>query len=133
MNTPPAATAVTVGMITSRNSRDRTRQFFSARREAGLGAAPAPGCWPPCAGGTTSDAGLPGAAAPSAPANKLAARDVGLIAALGKPRVRLALDSTALAPLTMRRGGVQRHASAAAELTRLLLPGRRFGVHSVTD
>jgi hypothetical protein len=53
----------------------------------------------------------------------LASRDVGLIAMLGKPRVRLALDSTALAPLTMRSGGVQRHASAAAGLTRLLLPG----------
>src|SRR5436309_7260920 len=120
MKTPPAATAVTVGMITSRNSRDRTRQFFSARREAGPAADPAPGGWPPGAGGTTSEAGLPGAAAPSGTTDKLASRDVGLIAMLGKPRVRLALDSTALAPLTMRPGGVQRHASAAAGLTRLL-------------
>src|SRR2546430_2431710 len=133
MKTPPAATAVTGGVITSRNSRDRTPPFFSARREAGLSARPAPRRRAPRARGATLRARLARAAAPTAPTGMLVSRDVGLIAALGKPRARLALDSTALAPFTMRPGGVQRHASAVAELTRLLLPGRRFDVHSVTD
>src|SRR5580698_5929606 len=101
MKIPPAATAVTVGMITSRTSRDRTRQFFSARR-AERCAGWAPGCWPPpSADANTSGAEVfPGAVSFGA-VDRLTAPDVDLTAARGLPPVFLALDSTAPAPLTM--------------------------------
>src|SRR5215467_8462596 len=35
MRIPPSTTAVRVGMVISRSSRERTRQFLSARRDAG--------------------------------------------------------------------------------------------------
>src|SRR6266571_2515362 len=132
MKIPPAATAVTVGMITSRNSRDRTRQFFSARREAGRGADSAPGCWRPSRTGEDPlGAELSGAAAPAT--GGLASCVTCLIAGRGIPRIFLALDSAVLGPLTMRPTGVQRHAGAATEPTRDAPPGRRFCVHSVTS
>src|SRR5690348_18500743 len=108
MKIAPAATAVTVGMTTSRNSRDRTFQFFRARREAGRRVSPASSDWLPPGGRDAPGAEPPGAAAgpPS--------RDPPLIAELGILRIFLDRDRTALARLTMRSTGVQRHQCAAA-------------------
>src|SRR5450755_1514144 len=119
MKIPPAATAVTVGMITSRSSRDRTRQFFSARC-----ADPARGSWLLARSGRSAPGmGLSGAAVPPAAAGGLSSRGARLTAARWLPRAFLVPDGPSLAPLSMRPAGVQRHANAryanaAAEPTR---------------
>src|SRR5580704_16419362 len=105
-------------MITSRNRRDRTRQFFSARRELAraLGAAPSR-CWSPAAGLKTSGGEPFWAATGSSAAAEWPLAECRSTAAEGMRRLFLVLDSTALAPLTMGPVGVQRHAGAAGEPT----------------
>src|SRR5262249_45044780 len=69
MRIPPRATAVRVGMVISSSSRDRTRQFFSARRDAGWACGawtcPLPSACPAPSGPLRPKAGA--ASAPSLP------------------------------------------------------------------
>src|SRR5512146_2002953 len=120
MKIPPAATAVTVGITTSRNSRDRTRQFFSARREARPGAA-APGGRPP----SWTGASPPGTEPSSATAPVAAGATpfvTWLNAGSWTPRIFLALDKAVPVPLTMTPTGVQRHRVPRRNRHEMLLP-----------
>src|SRR5215471_18945284 len=68
MRIPPSATAVRVGMVISNSNRERTRQFFSARLDAGLAWWGTSGCPAPLPSACPS--GLPrppGASTPSRP------------------------------------------------------------------
>src|SRR6516165_1977943 len=68
MRIAPSATAVRVGMVISSSSRERTRQFFSARREAGRAWGTSAGPVPlPSAGPSGLPRPSPGASAPSRP------------------------------------------------------------------
>src|SRR5215467_7637262 len=71
MRIPPRVTAVSVGMVISSSNRERTRQFFSARRDAGWasgsGGCPLP-LLPACSAPSGRPRPEPGAAsAPSLP------------------------------------------------------------------
>src|SRR5215469_12431081 len=116
MRIPPSTTAAMVGMMTSKNRRDRTRQFFSARRDEAREAVPPPsrccppGDWPNTSGGDPFRAAPDSTAAPG-----WVSAGSRSVAAEGMRRFFLVLDSTALAPLTMERAGVERHAGAATE------------------
>jgi hypothetical protein len=76
-------------MITNSSSRDRTRQFFSERREAARGAGlvlgSEPGGKPPSDAENTSGAGPSGAQVPPAAVEGLASRDIRLVAGRGMP------------------------------------------------
>src|SRR5712691_11611001 len=133
MRMPPSITAVTVGMAISRRRRERTRQFFRARRDPGLGpSAAADGrCWPLPDGSTSAD-GVPsadatgcaaadgwvadGARLPGSP--RLSLTDGARlplpagtrVPASGAPRAFLFLmDSTARPPLTQGPAGADQY------------------------
>src|SRR5215470_15489458 len=103
---PPRATAARIGMMTSRSNRERTRQFFRARREPRAGdRGRAPRCcwWPLVeAGAGPLEDTPPGAtgspAAPCSPARADACPEVSAAVAV---RVLLLVDHTALAPLIL--------------------------------
>src|SRR6185437_14135993 len=101
MRVPPSTTAVSVGIVISSRRRDRTRQFFSARREAteprsagGPGRAGRAGAG---AGGGGCCGGGGGGAADSAAG--LVSRSAGGLT-VAPPRGALSRDGTASVPLT---------------------------------
>src|ERR1700722_16302076 len=112
MRVPPSTTAVSVGMVISSSRRDRTRQFFRARREAteprsagwlaraaraGAGAGGG-GCGGGGGGGGGGGCGG-GAGGAAASAAGLVSRSAGGLT-VAPPRGALSRDGTASVPLT---------------------------------
>ena len=109
---PPSATAARTGMMTSRSSRERTLQFFSALREPGLGGfvarlspcVPLTPCWPLAEVGAGSFEDMPPDATRSFTVACFPVRADACCSeasAAVAVRVLLLLDHTALAPFIL--------------------------------